>query len=114
MLWKFGLGNYDRSKINWPLERPGQPVASVSGRFWQRIEVGLPTSYLSKLYLFVSIFLYLIGMGPKNMHCFTISSVHAKIIDKNVHGIIVGSDKGRSKGRVGSGSGNVRGRLWPT
>ena len=25
----------------------------------------------------------------------------------------VGSDKGRSKGRVGSGSGNVRGRLWP-
>ena len=25
----------------------------------------------------------------------------------------VGSDKVRSKGRVGSGSGNVRGRLWP-
>ena len=41
-------------------------------------------------------------------------AVYAKIIDKNVHGIIVGSDKGRSKGRVGSGSGNVRGRLWPT
>ena len=26
----------------------------------------------------------------------------------------VGSDKGRSKGRVGSGSGNVRGQLWPS
>ena len=36
-------------------------------------------------------------------------AVHAKIIGKNQ----VGSDKERSKGWVGSGSGNARGRSGP-
>ena len=53
-----------------------------AGRFWQRVGwVGSGkeqrSAYLpptSNLYLFMGIFLYLIGMGPKNMHCSTISS----------------------------------------